>query len=216
MRILRLGELNDSQPSAVAHLVSVAIRGIGVRLAGTVLHSGTVSDEMRAQLEDDLAAYDEFAALRQALKEERVVGLANYASFHWVSRLLFSDLQVGPYLDVMDQQIAATSRPLSEISVTPPAVGMAGTVEPALRATHEATTRLVASTRCLADLERSAKTATHRDTVRSEAGRVESSRRSVRRPIRRRYVTIPTRWGRMVNLLDWKEPIGRRGKARRV
>lgn len=150
--LLRLGRLNDAEPATTSHLVSVAIRGMGLQLAGQVLQSGAVSAEMHTQLEDQLAQYDEISAYQQTLKEERVVGLMFISSGSpnsWLTRLILQR-QIGAYLELIDLQIGAISRPYSEAPVTPPnAPSMVASVAPALNATHEATVRMIASTRCL-------------------------------------------------------------------
>ena len=76
--ILRLARHFDEEPTLVSHLVSLAVRGMGIRTADLVLRGGPVSTASHDALEAELARHDLPAAARHALVTERPFGLGLY------------------------------------------------------------------------------------------------------------------------------------------
>ena len=151
----------DREPSLVAHLVAIAIRGIGITTANRVLRSGPVADSARDALDAELARYDASESYRQALITERAFGLTAFNDMSlgqsWPTRGYWNNAVIY-YLDVMDNQLALASKPYHQIlQAQPKAVSrpvspwtvLTDLVLPAVHAAREATERNRATMRCL-------------------------------------------------------------------
>ncbi|MCH5373188.1 MAG: hypothetical protein JJ992_04385, partial [Planctomycetes bacterium] len=158
---LRMARHLDREPSLVAYLVSIAVRGTGITSANRVLRSGPVADSARKALDDELARHDLTKSYQQALVTERAFGLTAFNEINlgrfWPARGFWNNAVIY-YLDMMDGQLALASRPYYQLLQTPPkAVSkpvspwtmLADLVLPAIGAAREATERDRATMRCL-------------------------------------------------------------------
>jgi hypothetical protein len=73
--LLKLARLHESEPMTVSYLVSIAVRGVAVRALNQALWSGTVSAEVRAALDAELARADDPQSFANMLTTERAVAL---------------------------------------------------------------------------------------------------------------------------------------------
>ena len=158
---LQLARHLDREPSLVAHLVAIAIRGTGITTANRVLRSGPVADSTRDALDAELARHDLTESYRQALITERALGLTAFNDMNlgriWPYRGFWNNATVY-YLDVMDSQLALASEPYHQVlQAGPPTVRrpvspwavLTDLVLPAIHAAREATERTRATMRCL-------------------------------------------------------------------
>ena len=158
---LQLARHLDREPSLVAHLVTIAVRGTAVRSANRVLRSGPVADSARDALDAELAQHDLTESYRHALITERAIGLSAFDDMNlgriWPARGFWNNAGIY-YLDVMDSQLALASQPYHQVlKAGPPTVSrpmspwavLADLVLPAIDAAREATERNRAMIRCL-------------------------------------------------------------------
>ena len=159
--MFRLCHHFDQEPMVVGYLVSLACRRIAVEATNLVLRAGPLSKDSRQVLEAELALHDGAQAYQHALKTERAYGLDSFRTmpgrnFWLASRALWNDATCY-YLDMIDRQVAAVSRPYSELVATTPAparhrIGfrvLADLAEPAMAAGRQAMERTTARIRCL-------------------------------------------------------------------
>lgn len=129
--LLRLCRLFDQQPMLVDFLVSIACRGIALHSLNQILQTGSVSDELRQELEDELAKHNLDAAFRLALKTERAVGFSSFRHFmslpyedNWFARGFYNRLQLR-YLEQLTWYIEHTPEEpfvekVAEMNSSPP------------------------------------------------------------------------------------------------
>jgi hypothetical protein len=163
---LRLARMHENEPTLVAYLVAIAMRGIATAQLYDALAAGPVSPEMHAALDEELARQDDPLRLVQVLKTERAVSADwVYGNLSGGYRILAQILgwpmklfQVG-VLDVMNEYVQLAARPWHEVrgkfglADTPsPATGhgvMADLLMPAVRAVFRAHARSLAVSRAL-------------------------------------------------------------------
>jgi hypothetical protein len=163
---LRLARLHESEPTLVAYLVSVAMRGIASEQLYDDLASGPVSPELHTAIDEELARHEDPNLLANVLKSERAFGadwiktqLAEYGSL--VANILgwpMKSCQVG-VLDAMEEYVQLTERPWHEVrrefglpgaSSRPTGHGvMADQLVPAIQAVFEAHARSLVVSRSL-------------------------------------------------------------------
>jgi hypothetical protein len=73
--ILRLGHLLDRNPAVLSYMMAIAVRGSAFEPANRALQAGPVSNEVRRDLDAELAAQDRMDGFAWALKSERAVSL---------------------------------------------------------------------------------------------------------------------------------------------
>ena len=138
----------DREPTLVACLVAVAIRGTAISSANRVLRSGPVADSARDALAAELDRHDLTESYRHALITERAFGITEYnemnLAYFWLARNYWNN-----YLDVMDSQLDLASQPYHQVLQARPAV-VSRPVSPWTKATNairEATERTRATMR---------------------------------------------------------------------
>jgi hypothetical protein len=166
IQVYRLARLYESEPTLVAFLIAIAVRGVVAEQMYDALAAGPVSPELCAALDRELALQDDPARLVHALKSERAVG-AGFTNvlldqpypmlahtFGWVLK----SYQIG-VVDHMDECLDLAGHPWHEVRVkfgpadeTPPPTGhgvLADLLTPALRAVFQAHARSLAVSRAL-------------------------------------------------------------------
>jgi hypothetical protein len=166
IQIYRLDRLYESEPTLVAFLIAIAVRGVVADQMYDALAAGPVSPELLAELDQELARQDDPARLVHALKSERAIG-AGFTNvvlgqpypflahtFGWVLK----SYQIG-VVDYMDECLVLAGRPWHEARAkfgpadkTPPVTGhgvLADLLTPALRAVFVANARSLAVSRAL-------------------------------------------------------------------
>jgi hypothetical protein len=155
---LRLARLHENEPTLVAFLVAVAMRGIASRDLYDSLASGRTAPELHKEIDDELARHDDPQQLATVLKTERAFGA------DWINSEMIGDLvpirhvfgwylksfQVG-VLDTMHEYIQLAGRPWFEArrqfepsrgkSLSAGHGVLAALLEPALQAAFEANAR---------------------------------------------------------------------------
>ena len=75
-RLLRLARLYDGEPLLINYLVGLAVRGLTAQSLYDALAAGTVSPELHAALDKELARQDDPQRLVQVLKTEQAYGVS--------------------------------------------------------------------------------------------------------------------------------------------
>ncbi len=124
IQVLRLARLHESEPTLVAYLVSIAMRGIASEQLYDDLAAGGVSPELHAAVDDELARHEEPHKLARVLKTERALG-ADWIKSHlseFSTPLIdvlgwpMKSYQVG-VLDRMEEILQWAVRPWHEVRV---------------------------------------------------------------------------------------------------
>ncbi len=89
--MLRLARLYGNEPVLVNGLVSIAIRGMAVNDLNLVLRAGPLSEELRKELDQELALHDDPKWIQHVMKTERAVNLS-------LSKSLFAEAWWLPWL----------------------------------------------------------------------------------------------------------------------
>ncbi|HEV3142449.1 MAG TPA: hypothetical protein VGZ47_01040 [Gemmataceae bacterium] len=113
---LQLTRVCDGEPMIISHLVILATRSVGVRMANEVLRAGSVSPELHRELETELAKHDSIDGLRRSLVTERVFGLQSMdeqMGGSWITRAYVNDNKC-QYLDLMDEWIEKAGVPYAQ------------------------------------------------------------------------------------------------------
>lgn len=151
----------DREPTLVAPLVAIAVRGTAITSANRALRAGPVADSTTDALDAELARHDLTESYRQALITERACGLTVFNEMNlgrvWPARGYWNNAVIY-YLDVLESQLALASEPYHQVlqagptavsrPVSPWAV-LTDLVLPAIHAAREATERNRATMRCL-------------------------------------------------------------------
>lgn len=118
LTMLKLTRLLDHEPGVVNFLVGMAVRRASIDATNRVLTSGTVSPDLHAELEAELARQDVVAAYRESLRSERALGSDCFRDlgvpYHF--QPLFKNDHCD-YLDLMAFAIATADRPLADAHV---------------------------------------------------------------------------------------------------
>ena len=153
--ILRLSSHYEREPAIISHLVSIAIRGVGIDAANRVLRTGKVSDEMQATLDELLTELDTSDDYVHALKTERAVGISMCEEVlpwrqFWLMRAKYN-FEVLNLLDIMQEALDNVGKPYDEMTKLQPdkAHTVAGLIVPAIDAGRDAQLRVRAQVRCL-------------------------------------------------------------------
>ncbi|MBN2292807.1 MAG: hypothetical protein JXM70_10300 [Pirellulales bacterium] len=155
--LLRLSRLSDNDPTLMNFMANgLAGRGIAIEEANEALQAGRVSDNVRQELENQLAKIDIRRAYLQTLKTERAYVLDNIeqmsAGKNWFS-LTFLNREKHGCLDMFEWLIARATAALPEnasntptnISPTPPSSGPLGLLLlPSMQAVETAANRVEA------------------------------------------------------------------------
>ncbi len=162
---LRLARLHENEPTLVAYLVAIAMRGIASQQLYDVLAGGHGTPELHKAIDEELARHDDSQQLAVVLKTERAFSAdwingemdGNYAVVRHVFGWVLKSLQVGA-LNAMDEYIQLAARPWYEVrrKCGPdgqlPSTGhgvLADLLVPALRAAFEANARSIVVARAL-------------------------------------------------------------------
>ena len=155
--LLQLCRHFDQEPALISHLVAIACRSIAVEAANAILRGEGVSQAARANLEAELARHDMPAAYRDALVEERAVGIASFRQHldrigYLPVRVIFLN-DMSDYLDLMGRQIETAQAPyhvaVKQLIDTKDLGLLTSLSVPPLGQTREATARSIAKLRCL-------------------------------------------------------------------
>ncbi len=151
----------DREPSLVANLVAIAVRGIGITAANRVLRSGPIADSARNALDAELARHDLTDSFRQALITERAVEITAFHDInlgrYWPARAYWNNALIYN-LDVMDSQLALASQPYYQVLQAGPTdvskpvspwTTLTDLTLPAIHAARDATERTRAMMGCL-------------------------------------------------------------------
>ena len=161
LAMLRLARHVAREPMVVGNLVSHAIRSIAVDSMTRVLRAAPISENRRAILEADLAAFDDVEVFRHALVTERVLGIESYRQLPsrnvWLYLRGYWNLDVAYYLDLLEASLATADRTYADATAAMEAVSrpVAGGLvlvrlfEPALDPVRRLAARSTALTRCL-------------------------------------------------------------------
>jgi hypothetical protein len=113
---LKLTRRCDGEPMIISHLVILATRSVGVRMANEILRAGPVVPELHQQLEDELAKHDSAASFRRCLVSERAYGLqalGEQLPGGWLTRAFANDNMIY-YLDLMKDWIENADGPYAQ------------------------------------------------------------------------------------------------------
>jgi hypothetical protein len=113
---LKLTRRCDGEPMIISHLVILATRSVGVRMANEILRAGPVAPDLRQQLDDELAKHDSAASFRRCLVSERAYGLqalGEQLPGGWLSRAFVNDNK-NYYLDLMAEWIENADGPYAQ------------------------------------------------------------------------------------------------------
>jgi len=166
MQLLRLARLYESEPTMISFLIAIALREIASITLYDALAVGAITAEQHAALDDELARYDDPRRIVRALKSERALNVSAFAQmFSDPSRVLGClcgwplkrNWMIGVF-DFYDVQIPLAARPWLEAHKR---IGKDGALDtddfgvmaelllPAIQATYDANTRLLAVSRAL-------------------------------------------------------------------
>ncbi len=124
--MLRLNRKFEQDTMMVGYLVAVACRDVAIHRVNQLLRAGPVSAGACDALDRELALADEIGPYQRALKRERVYGLQMFSdlarqrsqfgpvNLEWLLCGMFKNDECS-YLDAFSEQIAAASRPYSEL-----------------------------------------------------------------------------------------------------
>lgn len=164
IQALRLARLHENEPTLLAYLVSIAMRGIASEQLYDDLAAGQVSSELHAALDEELARHDNPQQFANVLKTERAVGAvwidAQLSGLYAVPAHMIGwqlkSYQIG-VLDAMDECVQLAARPWHEVrekfgpadgSTQPTGHGvLADLLVPGMRAGFEANARSLAMSR---------------------------------------------------------------------
>ena len=122
IQVLRLARLYESEPTMVAFLVAIAMRGMAIQQMYDALAAGPISSELHAKLDAELARLDDPQTLVRVLKTERAIS-ADWVYGHvggWYGALAhvvgwpMKSFQVG-VLDMMEEYIQLAEQPWHEV-----------------------------------------------------------------------------------------------------
>jgi hypothetical protein len=163
IQALRLARLHDSEPTLVAYLVAIAMRGQASNQIYDALAAGSVSPEVHAAIDLELTKHDDPSRLGEVLKSERAI------CADWINDQLrghnavlanvfggpLKSMQVG-VLDAMEEILALSEQPWHKArskftsgTLTAGHGTLAVLLEPALQAAFEANARSLAVSRAL-------------------------------------------------------------------
>jgi hypothetical protein len=114
---LRLTRVCGSEPMMISYLVTLATRGMGVRMANEILRAGPVAPELHKQLEAELVKHDTMDGFRRSLLTERAFGLQTMEEQlpgGWFTRAYVNDNKC-QYLDLLAECIDRTNGSYSEM-----------------------------------------------------------------------------------------------------
>ncbi len=119
---LRLARLHENEPTMVAYLVAIAMRGIASQDLYDSLASGHATSAVHKAIDDELARHDDQQQLATVLKTERAFGadwinsdmISDYGPIRHVIGWLMKSFQVGA-LDAMQEYIQLAGRPWCEV-----------------------------------------------------------------------------------------------------
>lgn len=166
LRALRLARLHENEPTMVAFLVAIAMRGVANEQIYDALAAGSIPPELHAALDAELAVQDDPKRFAHMLKDERAVG-ADWIHSHLgqappiVAHMFgwpMKRFQIG-VLDAMGEYVEQAERPLHEVrgrfgsvDLPSPPTGhgvLADLLIPAVKAAFQANARSLAVARSL-------------------------------------------------------------------
>lgn len=167
LALLRLSELNESQPTIVSFLITVAVRNMALQDIYQALAAGPISAETHEELDHALRALEDHRSLAGALRTERALSISASVEQGWeqmpptLGRLVGWPVKrhfIGA-IEYYDRLIPVADRHLHELKplfakggklVAPTGLGvMADVLVPALQAAFKAASRNAAFTRSL-------------------------------------------------------------------
>lgn len=160
--LLKFSRLIEQEPTLVNFLIRIALRGMALERLNRILQSQPVSDEVRQELEEELAKADIYRDYLQALKSKRGFNLdyfdKTFGDMPWYAKVYWNLEKLGVF-DASDWAIARATAALPENNPsgeTPfygddPEVGgmLAKLVIPAYRAAESAANRVEAQVRAI-------------------------------------------------------------------
>lgn len=150
-----VGRHQMHDPTMTSYLVGAAVKMTASPILLRMLAEGSLDDEQRRRLDEELARHDRIEPLRGALQSEIVVGFPAFVDvFGYFPRPLvnFWKTQYLRYLTAVDQALTTSARdqqPLSIATSMPPLGFPVSLMQPAVEAMLEAANRDIANTRCL-------------------------------------------------------------------
>ena len=146
---LRLVRLQADTPLLVSWMVNLACRREVLFQLNGILQTETLTPGTHAEIEHELAQQQLANYFTQTLKSERAFGIESFRGFS----ILVASLtpQLANYIEYMNEQIEASSRPLHNPTPTSKvtAVGMTTLLVPAIDSARDAMNHTLATERCL-------------------------------------------------------------------
>ena len=144
--MLKLTRHYDREPALVGVLVALACRGVALDSLNEALQSGPVSDDVRQQLDDELAKHNLNKTLRNALKSERLFAFEyEMGGSGWLTRGIGNLMKldhidsVNWFLDQIPEDAAGFIN--EDYATEPPKTKFGPSIVPALEATISAVKR---------------------------------------------------------------------------
>jgi hypothetical protein len=144
----------DRRPLLMGYLVSLAVRGVTVHAANSVLRAGPLPPEGRSRLEAELA--HPVPRLQSAIESERAYGMGEFRELPIAGsaylRTPMGKRDMADYLELLDGIEQRAQTPYSEVHAWIDSLQLgplAQLMVPAVQASYEAETRLTAKLRCL-------------------------------------------------------------------
>jgi hypothetical protein len=144
----------DRRPLLTGFLVNLAVRGVAVHAANSVLRAGPLPPEGRSRLEAELA--HPVPRLQSAIESERAYGMGEFRELPIAGsaylRTPMGKRDMADYLELLDGIEKRAQSPYSEVHAWIDSLQLgtlAQLMVPAVQASYEAETRLTAQLRCL-------------------------------------------------------------------
>jgi hypothetical protein len=144
----------DRRPLLTGYLVNLAVRGVAVHAANSVLRAGPLPAEGRSRLEAELA--HPVPRLQSVIESERAYGMGEFRELPIAGsaylRTPMGKRDMADYLELLDGIEKRAQTPYSEVHAWIDSLQLgplAQLMVPAMQASYEAETRLTAQLRCL-------------------------------------------------------------------
>jgi hypothetical protein len=144
----------DRRPLLTGYLVNLAVRGVAVHAANSVLRAGPLPPERRSRLEAELA--HPVPRLQSVIESERAYGMGEFRELPIAGsaylRTPMGKRDMADYLELLDGIEKRAQTPYSEVHAWIDSLQLgplAQLMVPAMQASYEAETRLTAQLRCL-------------------------------------------------------------------
>jgi hypothetical protein len=157
---LRLTRHLERAPLLITCLVEVACRSVAIGQINATLRSGAVSNDIRAELDQEMVRCDDLKSFQQFLKTERAYAITCFGStipVHWGNRALMNTMECN-VIDGFNEQLALATQPYTAVVAAETRLkerfsgslnALAALQLPAMLKTREAVERVRAQSRCL-------------------------------------------------------------------